>query len=253
MKSKGEPPSVTRFSQIRRVESTGSTNDDIAKMLGENEARGLTLVADYQTQGAGRKGRSWIASPGSALLFTTALPDPIPSRDLWIVPFWIGLAVHEALADLGVATQLQWPNDVLLNGAKVAGILCVSRVAGDEAWAACGVGVNVARPSDAGGLGDIDPPPAFLSDVREVDRDELLSAILHRADAIYEKLQSPEAVARAWEKAALIPGAQYHLLLDGSNQPFEATALALGKAGELIVDAAGSRRSVAVADARVLR
>jgi len=244
---------VSRFSQIRRVESTGSTNDDIAKMLGESEARGLTLVADYQMKGAGRKGRSWVASPGSALLFTTALPDPVPSRDLWIVPFWIGLAVHAALADFGVATQLQWPNDVLLEGAKVAGILCISRVAGDEAWAACGVGINVTRPQKRGDISGIDPPPAFISDVRELGRAELLQAILGHADASYETLRSPESIARAWEAAAGIPGTRYRLLLDETPAPFDATALALGEAGELVVDAGGARRSVAMAEARVLR
>jgi BirA family biotin operon repressor/biotin-[acetyl-CoA-carboxylase] ligase len=244
---------MTRFSQIRHVESTGSTNDDVAAMLGEYEARGLTLVADYQTHGAGRKGRAWIAPPGSALLFTTALPDPIASRDLWVVPFWIGLAVHKALADFGVAAQLQWPNDVLLNGSKLAGILCVSRVARDEAWVACGVGINVRRPTQPDALWDIVPPPAFVSDVRERDRDELLSAILRRADASYETLQSPETIARAWEIAALIPGAHYRLLLDGSNQPFGATALALGKTGELEIESGGKQRAIAMADARVLR
>ena len=244
---------MTRFSQIRHVASTGSTNDDIAKILGESEARGLTLVADYQTKGTGRKGRSWIASPGSALLFTTALPDPLPSRDLWVVPFWIGLAVHEALAGFGVTTQLQWPNDVLLNGAKLAGILCVSRVAGDEAWAACGVGINVARPQNSDDIAGIDPPPAFISDVCELSRDELLQAILRRADSSYETLQSPESIAPAWEAAAGIPGTHYRLLLDETPAPFEATALALGKSGELVVDAAGSRRLVAMAEARVLR
>ncbi len=244
---------MTRFSQIRHVESTGSTNDDLAAMLGEHETRGLTLVADYQTRGAGRKGRAWTAPPGSALLFTTALPDSIPSRDLWVVPFWIGLAVHDALADFEVATQLQWPNDILLGSAKVAGILCISRVAGEEAWVACGVGINVVRPSDAGALRDIDPPPAFLSDVRDVGRDQLLTAILKHADASYEKLQSPETIARAWEKAALIPGARYRLLQDGSNQPLEATALALGKTGELEIESEGTQRAIAMADARVLR
>lgn len=244
---------VTRFSQIRHVESTGSTNDDIAKILGESEARGLTLVADYQTHGAGRKGRSWIAPPGSALLFTTALPEPVPSRDLWIVPFWIGLAVHAALTDFQVATQLQWPNDVLLNGAKLAGILCVSRVAGDQAWAACGVGINVTRPQNPGAIAGIDPPPALLSDVRDIDRDELLAAILRHADASYETLRSPKAIARAWEVAAGIPGTRYRLLVDETTAPFDATALALGEAGELVVDAEGSRRSVTMAQARVLR
>jgi BirA family biotin operon repressor/biotin-[acetyl-CoA-carboxylase] ligase len=244
---------MSRFSQIRRIESTGSTNEDIAKILGEPETRGLTLVADYQTNGAGRKGRAWIAPPRSALLFTTALPDPIASRDLWSVPFWIGLAVHDALAGLGVTTQLQWPNDVLLNGAKVAGILCISRVAENQAWVACGVGLNVVRPAEPGALLKIDPAPAFLSDVRDFDRDELLAAILQRADNSYETLHSPEAIARAWEHAAGIPGAHYRLRLDGSDERLEGDAVQLGAAGELVVDCHDGRHVISQADARVLR
>ncbi len=244
---------MSRFSQIRRVESTGSTNDDIAQILGEPEARGITLVADYQTNGAGRKGRAWIAPPGSALLFTTSLPDPVPSRDLWSVPFWIGVAVYEALADFGVASQLQWPNDVLIDGAKVAGILCVSRVAGPQAWVACGVGLNVARPHEPGALLDIDPPPAFLSDLREFDRDELLAAILQRADASYTMLASSEKIARAWERAAGIPGARYRLRLDGSDERLEGDAVQLGSAGELVVDSHDGRHVISQADARVRR
>ncbi len=244
---------MSRFTVIRRVESTGSTNDDIANMLGETQSRGLTLVADYQTHGAGRKGRRWIAPRGSALLFTTALPDPIASRDLWIVPFWTGLVVYETLRSFGIVTQLQWPNDMLLDGAKLAGILCVSRVAGDEAWAACGVGINLRRPLQTAAFRDIDPRPAFLSDRRDIDREELLAAILGQADAAYDALQSPGAIARAWEKAALIPGARYRLRLDGSSEPIEAAAVQLDDGGGLIVDRDGARRTITMADARVLR
>jgi BirA family biotin operon repressor/biotin-[acetyl-CoA-carboxylase] ligase len=242
-----------RFSSIRRVERTGSTNDDVAKILGEPESRGLTLVAEYQTHGSGRKGRRWIAPPASALLFTTALPDPISPRHLWAVPFWIGLAVQTALKSFDVTAELQWPNDLLLDGKKVAGILCISRVSGDEAWAACGVGINVLRPGDGEAMREIIPPPAFLSDMRWIDRDELLAAILEAADQSYDTLRAPELVARAWEKAAHIPGMRYRLALDGSNETLEAEALGLGAAGELIVDHRGTRRSVAQADARVLR
>ncbi len=244
---------MSRFSQIRHVESTGSTNDDMAKILGEPQARGLTLVSEYQTNGAGRKGRAWIAPPGSALLFTTALPDPIAPGDLWSVPFWIGLAVHDSLTNFGVRTQLQWPNDVLLGGAKVAGILCVSRVAGAQAWVACGVGLNVMRPAEPGALLDIDAPPAFLSDVRDFDRDELLVAILRHADVSYEMLHAPEMIARAWERAAGIPGARYRLRLDGSDERLEGDAVQLGAAGELVVDCQDGRHVISQADARVLR
>lgn len=244
---------MSRFTQIRRVQSTGSTNDDIAKILGEPEAAGLTIVADYQTHGVGRKARAWIAPRGSSLLFTTALPDPIASSDLWVVPFWIGLAVHSALQRSGITTQLQWPNDVLLGGAKLAGILCISRVAGSQAWAACGVGINVTRPASPDGLAKIDPPPAFLSDVQPADRDELLSEILRSADASYEMLRSPETIARAWEKAALIPGARYRLRLDGSDERLEGAAVQLGSTGELVVDSHDGRHVISQADARVLR
>jgi hypothetical protein len=124
---------VSRFSRIQRVAVTGSTNEDIAAVLGDEQARGLTLVADYQERGAGRKGRVWIAPPGTALLCTIALPDPVPSTDLWAVPFWTALIVQAAMHDMGAKAQLQWPNDLLLERRKVCGILCVSRVAGDYA------------------------------------------------------------------------------------------------------------------------
>lgn len=242
-----------RFSTIRRVERTESTNDDIAKILGEKKSRGLTLVADYQTHGAGRKGRSWIAPPGSALLFTTALPDPLAPRELWLVPFWIGFAVHGALQNLGIATQLQWPNDVLLDARKVAGILCISRVTGDEAWAACGVGVNVSRPGDGEAMRDVIPLPAFLSDVRDIDRGTLLDEILRCADASYGMLREPRIMSHAWETAAHIPGTRYRLQLDSTHEFIEGEALALGESGELIVAADGTTRAIAQADARVLR
>jgi len=244
---------VTRFTEIRRVESTGSTNDDIAKILGEPEARGLTLVAEHQTHGKGRKERSWIAPPGSALTFTTALPEPVPAANLWAVPFWIGLAVYDALYAMGIRTQLQWPNDVLIDGKKAAGILCVSRVSGSAAWVACGVGLNVSRPAESKTYAQIEPPPAFLSDVREVDRAELLDAILQRAENRYEMLRAPETIAREWERAAGIPGTRYRLSLDGSNERLEGDAIQLSSGGELVVDCRDGRHIISQADARVLR
>src|SRR5579872_1969740 len=171
-----------RFDRISHVRETGSTNDDMARMLGEERARGLTLVAEFQHRGAGRKGRAWIAPPGSALLCTIALPDSLPASRLWAVPFWIALAVRGALARFGIDCALQWPNDVLIRGRKVAGILCISRVSGEQAWAACGVGINVRRPENDDCLEAIQPPPAFISDYAHVSRDDVLNAVLEEAD-----------------------------------------------------------------------
>lgn len=245
---------MSRFSRIQRVAVTGSTNEDLAAILGDEQARGLTLVADYQQRGSGRKGRTWIAPPGAALLCTIALPDPLPSADLWAVPFWTALLVQAAIRELGADAQLQWPNDLLLERRKVCGILCVSRVAGEYAWAGCGIGVNVRRPQNDAMLEEITPPPAFLSDaVPDADRETLLQAMLRHAERTYDDLAFPDRVARAWERAAGVPGAAYRFLMDGESEPFEATALRLVSGGALLVDAAGVEREVSLADARALR
>ncbi|HKU68844.1 MAG TPA: biotin--[acetyl-CoA-carboxylase] ligase [Candidatus Baltobacteraceae bacterium] len=243
-----------RFDRISHVAMTGSTNDDMARMLGEERARGLALVADYQQQGAGRKGRSWLAPPGSALLCTIGLPDPLPASDLWVVPYWIAVVVRDALTQCGIDPVLQWPNDVLIGGRKAAGILCVSRVTGEYAWVGCGVGVNVRRPDDPHAIAGITPPPAYLSDgAPQIERDAVLHAMLRVADERYDELHSPARVTHAWESAAHLPGARYRILLDGQQEPFEATALRLLIGGALLVDHDGAQREITLADARVLR
>src|SRR5579862_2565994 len=156
------------FAAVRYVGETGSTNADAAELLGDPRFAGLTIVAEYQTRGSGRKGRSWLAQPGTALLFTTILPRPIDSDRLWTVPFWTALAVGRALDVCGVAAALQWPNDLLIDDRKVAGILCTSRVTGRNAHVGCGVGINVHRR--AGAQAGIEPPPAFCDDRNQIGR-----------------------------------------------------------------------------------
>lgn len=223
----------------------------MAKILGSDEARGLTIVADFQTHGTGRKGRRWIAPPGSALLFTTALPELLPRGHLWTVPFWIALVVRKALARYSIAVDLQWPNDLLLDGRKAGGILCISRITGENAWTACGVGINTLRTQ--GESEELLSDAAFLSDVRAINRDVLLAAILEEADRMYADLQSPQTIALQWEKAARIPGTRYRIVRDGGAKILEGVAIALGPEGELVVDAKGVQHAVAIADARVLR
>jgi BirA family biotin operon repressor/biotin-[acetyl-CoA-carboxylase] ligase len=234
------------------VPVTGSTNEDIAKVLGEEHARGLTLVADYQQRGSGRKGRTWIAPPRTALLCTIALPDPVSAADLWVVPYWTALIVAKAMREHGASPVVQWPNDLLLDGRKVAGILCISRVIGDFAWAGCGIGVNVTRPHDDA-IAEITPPPAFLSDAISIDRDTLLQSILCHADATYDDLASPQRIAHEWELAANIPGALYRILKDDEGQAFDATALRLLPGGSLLVDRSGTHVEINLAEARILR
>jgi BirA family transcriptional regulator, biotin operon repressor / biotin---[acetyl-CoA-carboxylase] ligase len=240
---------------VRPVGETGSTNDDAAKLLGEPEAAGVVLVADYQTAGHGRRARSWVAPRGSALLFTAILPEPLPTRALWALPFWTALGVADGIETAcGLRVTLQWPNDLLLEGRKCCGILCISRVAGNEAWAGCGVGINVVRPNDGPALESIVPPPAFLSEFAPaVPREALLGEILSAFERRAPELADPEAVARAWEQRAVLAGTPYRILIDGTAEPIDALALRLGDDGALVVAEGHTIRSIALADARVLR
>lgn len=241
----------TPFSRIRYLRETGSTNADGAELLGDDSAAGLSIVADHQRHGAGRKGRTWIDRAESALLVTTLLPTTLATRDLWAVPFWAALAARRALAECGIAVDLHWPNDLLIGDRKLAGILCISLIAGERAWAGCGIGINVTRFA---GAEAIEPPAAFCSDVAAVERPALLRALLLAYDATLDDLANPQHVARGWERAAGLPGKRYRLQKDGMPEAFEATALALGTGGGLLVaHADGRRETVALADARALR
>ena len=243
----------TAFAQIRYLESTESTNDDAGALLGEPDAAGLTIVADVQTRGAGRKGRSWTAAPGSSLLMTTVLPRMMPASHLWIVPFGVAICVRRALHANGVPSDVHWPNDLLTGGKKIAGILCVSRVSGDRAWVGAGIGINVHRTPGAGEA--IAPPPAFCDDVNpSVDRAALLRDLLLNYDVWNDVLDMPQRIARVWERMAELPGKRYRILKDGEREPVEVTALALATGGGLVVQHDdGKKETIALADARALR
>jgi BirA family biotin operon repressor/biotin-[acetyl-CoA-carboxylase] ligase len=242
----------TLFSRIRYTTSTASTNDDAAERLGDPEAYGTTIVAEEQTRGAGRKGRSWVARPGSSLLLTTILPRAIPTANLWIVPFGVAICVRRALIRNGVRTMLHWPNDLLIGTRKVAGILCVTRVVGERAWVAAGVGINVHRFSDA--EAQIEPPPAFCSDVAPVDRATLLRDLLLNYDVWQSQLDMPQRIARIWERQAGLPEKRYRILKDDADEPIDVTALGLATGGGLLVrHDSGLRETIALGDARALR
>jgi BirA family biotin operon repressor/biotin-[acetyl-CoA-carboxylase] ligase len=244
---------ATRFSRLRYLRETDSTNDVATRELSVSARRGSIILAEYQRQGRGRRGRRWVAPPGSALTFTAILPDALPTASLWAVPFWSALSVAEGVAAAsGVALELQWPNDLLIAGRKVCGILGTSHVAGVTSWAACGVGLNVHRPpSDAA---EVDAGAAFLRDVApNAGREDVFVAIVHAMDGRLTTLADPAAVARAWEERAHLAGTPYRILVDGEREPFEGRALRLGSQGALVVDVAGREREIAMADARVLR
>jgi BirA family biotin operon repressor/biotin-[acetyl-CoA-carboxylase] ligase len=128
-------PSRRRFGSPRlHLRTTTSTNERARALAGSGAPDGTLITAGVQTAGRGRQGRTWVAPAGRALLCSIVIRDP-PR----LLPLAAGVAVAEIA---GPSAEIKWPNDVLLDGRKVAGILVEGRP--QEHWAVLGIGLNVA-------------------------------------------------------------------------------------------------------------
>lgn len=244
------------FTRVDHRTATASTNEDAQHLLGEPSASGLVIVADEQTAGKGRRGRRWVAPPRSGLLFTAILPHALAAANAWAVTFWAGLRVAAALREWAIDPSLQWPNDLLVDGRKICGILCVSRILGERAAVGCGVGLNVHRPENRPDFDEIVPPPIFVDDVTVAGdgaRAELLVAILREFESHLALLDEPRAIVREWEEAAGLPGASYRLRFeDGAT--LEGEAQRLSPTGALVIRANGKEHTIDLAaEVRALR
>lgn len=159
-----------------------STNAVVAARARAGAAEGLVVVADHQTAGRGRLDRTWVTPPRSALTFSALLvPDPVPvARWPWL-PLLAGVAVVEGVRRAtGLGCVLKWPNDVLIDGAKLAGILVerVERPDDDRRGAAAVVGVGLNVSTTAGELPVDTATSLLLAGAGEVDRAALLGHVL---------------------------------------------------------------------------
>ena len=157
---------------LRHIDSTNARARELAS---RGAPHGTTVTASEQSAGRGRQGRTWVAPAGKALLLSVVIRDP--SR---LLPLAAGVATAEVV---GPQARLKWPNDVVLGGRKVAGILIEGRP--QELWAVLGIGLNVAvRTEDfpvelrrsAGGMG-LEP------DAIEPTLERLLDSLRHWIEA----------------------------------------------------------------------
>lgn len=135
---------------VEVVKETGSTNSDLMARLPTISAP-VVLVAENQTAGRGRAGRSWLGAPGSTLTFSLAWPFSQSPQVLLGLPLAVGVALAEALGSMDVPVQLKWPNDVLKDGKKLAGVLIeTSHQVNHESktWAVIGIGLNLRVPEE---------------------------------------------------------------------------------------------------------
>jgi BirA family biotin operon repressor/biotin-[acetyl-CoA-carboxylase] ligase len=207
------------------------------QLLRDDPAEGATAVADEQTAGRGRLGRGWQAPAGTAILCSVVLRPPEGRRiaELSLVG---GMAAADAIEQaLGLAAQIKWPNDVMVNRFKVAGVLAEAR----EGIVVLGIGINVNQTRDELPL-DAPTPPASLRTTDGVVRD--------RAPLLAHLLQRLEASYALWLEGGI--DALYDTLgardfLRGrrvSHNGTSGTAVGIDREGRLELDVAGERKLV---------
>jgi BirA family biotin operon repressor/biotin-[acetyl-CoA-carboxylase] ligase len=172
------------------VASTGSTNVDLLARLAADPGapEGQVLVAEEQTAGRGRLGRTWTSLPGAALTFSMLLrPASVPPTRRGWLPLLTGVAVTSAIRSVtgdSVGAVLKWPNDVLVGDRKLVGIL--AEQSPDGSGVVMGIGVNVATPADALPVSPTGlPATSLLVEGAAVDREALLLAILDQFERWY--------------------------------------------------------------------
>jgi BirA family transcriptional regulator, biotin operon repressor / biotin---[acetyl-CoA-carboxylase] ligase len=238
-----------------QVESTNASLDAIARAGGR---AGTVLVADSQTDGRGRRGQSWF-SPAGVNLYASALFRPrFAPREAGRFSFVASLAVSDAVRELGVHPAIKWPNDVLLQGRKVAGALARGSAEDDRLESVIlgvGVNVNVERETLRDGLGEAAQSATSLREAlgHPVDRNAFTAAFLGYLDEwlIRYRGAGDAALLRAWRDRDIVTGRRLEVR-DGSRI-ITGRAHGIDAQGQLEVeDSLGRIHRIVAGDVRLL-
>jgi BirA family biotin operon repressor/biotin-[acetyl-CoA-carboxylase] ligase len=252
---------------------TGSTNADVTQAARSGEPEGLVVIAECQTGGRGRRGRTWTSPPragiATSVLLRPGLADPgrgwpavAPSAYGWL-PLLAGVALVAAVDRVAaVQANLKWPNDLLLGGAKCGGILAEAVPFSDGSAPAVvlGIGLNVTLRQHELPAGPTGQPATSLqlAGAAATDRDPLVRALLREVADWYDRWRLARGDADAcglrdaYIASCMTLGREVRVLLPGGDE-LTGTAGAVDTEGRLVVHTDGDERVVAAGDLVHLR
>ncbi len=232
-------PTPGVFQRLRRgafgssysyIGTTDSTQEEVARLGRSGALEGTVVVAERQTSGRGRRGRTWVGSPGGTLQFSLLLRPKFSPALLPLLSLAAGLALVEAAGVGG----LKWPNDLLApDGRKLGGVLLEAGLSGEEiGQVVLGIGLNIAP----GGLPE---GSAVLSEFVPVARDRLLADLLERLERWYHRVDTPGTVVRGWLANNLTVGRR--IQVEATSGLVEGLAVGLGEDGSLELETGKGR------------
>lgn len=247
------PGATSAGHRLEQVPTIGSTNAALVARAGQGETGPLWLVADRQEQGRGRNARAW-SSPEGNLYASLLLTDPAPAANIAELSFVLSLALRDAvLAASGLAASntlaLKWPNDLMAEGRKTAGLLLEGGQAQGRAFVVAGFGVNIVSHPD----GTTHPATNLTAAGFALDRERLAAALADAAArriANWNRGANFATIRSAWLKAAHGLGAT--LRVNTVAESFEGTFDTIDPAGRLVVVTPTGSRLVSAGDVFVL-
>lgn len=221
------------------TDETGSTNVDLARAARDGAPEGTIHTTDRQVAGKGRLDRVWESPSGAGIHLSVLLrPDAVPAaRWVWL-PLLVGLAVDATIHECGVESSLKWPNDVLVDGRKLSGILLERVETPLGAAAVIGVGVNVSLRRDE--LPVETATSLALEGATETDRTIVIRSYLRNLEALYRAWAAsggdPSGGIRdSYLRRCVTIGQRVKVTLPSAD-PLEGVASGIDDLGRLIVD-----------------
>jgi len=227
---------------IVAMDSVDSTQNHLRSLALSGAPEGTVVVALEQTSGKGRMGRSWF-SPRGGLWFSLLLRPSLQLRDLPKLTLLFGVAVAEAVEELGVDVCLKWPNDLLAGGKKVCGILMETSAEPDRVeYVLVGVGINVNFPTTSLPE-EVRSKSTTLSEAlgKKIDRCGLIARILELSEELYREAQEDgfENVLNAWRSRSCTTGRNVTVMSFGNV--LKGTAVGIDEDGSLLLETESGR------------
>ena len=232
--------------EIICLDTVDSTNNEVKRRAVDRDPDGLTVVAGEQTGGRGRRGRSFVSPPGKGLYLSAALKPDCPLSEVSALTAWSAVAVCDAIEEVcGVRPGIKWPNDVILEGRKLCGILTELELEAETAalrYVVVGIGVNISQ-TEADFGPEVAPAAVSLAQAlgtapRRADAAAAVIAALDRMAADFPQRWG-EWLAR-YRADCLTLGRTVRLLRPGGEE--EAEAEAIDESFALVVRHPGGRR-----------
>jgi BirA family biotin operon repressor/biotin-[acetyl-CoA-carboxylase] ligase len=208
--------------------------DEALRLAESGSPEGTLVTAEAQTKGRGRLGRAWVSPVGNGMYFSLLLRPAWPATVTPLLTLLSAVALAETLQDAaGIDCRIKWPNDILVNGRKLAGILLESRVAKEcVEFVILGIGLNIAPLS-----GELSSTAIGLSEVAvgNCGRSVLLQAFLRVFERRYFSVSDCgwSVVLREWERRSAVAGCR--VSFDSGGKRLTATALGLADDGGLML------------------